>query len=1053
MEFANFKEVPKNKELIVPVYAALKELGSETKKDQLVMKVAEILNLSDELVNLPHNEKGGTTEFRYQINWAINYLSVYGAIVAEKPGSGVWKIADEFLNVPAEDLNVENIVKATGTKSKHNAEDRIAADYENAAQYVSEYIETTNYSFEYSNDAIEGFYSDFQKKYAPEILDKMTGEELLKYVFLSADSAKANMCYELEFKPEYKACFGNISGGSSYSYGLFKSEEKGTWVSGTNHNPKEISEQEAAVLAKEICSKLVEGAETIRNFELGYASDYDLLQKCLEDVIEPYASRIWVHKYYHMIFPDKFSVIHNDNMQKYMLCSLGIEPSSTLYGRSGQLTKIRKMSGFNAPVFEHAAAQKYGWHRYVFVADAENKKILDEWKATGIVTLPYKEIGSISDYKVKKQDFDKEKLKLKIAELVPSLSKSELGRWADGYIDFCKAEDGHIVVARLDKDLILIGTIIGDSYNYDTDNKIGCHTVKVNWIVDCPADTKLQVEEKEGVFYTVRNNKNLKYILQMLNGIKTVDKEIKEKVNRKMKNNSIKYPLNQILYGPPGTGKTYNVVKMAVDICDHDSENEKPSDYKAYLARYNELTDLGRIIFMTFHQSLGYEEFIEGIKPLPADEENDTKDVKYDVVPGKFKLFCEAARAIPEEEDSTLSLLSQYGIRPDAKVWKISLMGTYDNEVRKECLENGHVRIGWGKGERIYERFANKVKKGDIFISCWSANEFDAIGVVTSDVYDGNYEKTSDGNPYTATRDVTWISKKIHDIKPLNGDVSFTLSTIYKLWRVKVADILDIVEKDKGNVLTSKKTPKLEPYVFIIDEINRGNISKIFGELITLIEEPKREGADEAMSAILPYSPEPFSVPNNIYILGTMNTADRSIALLDTALRRRFEFVEMMPDSNVLEGIVIDGINVKDMLESINSRIEFFYDREHTIGHAYFTKLLTKENQKLENLAEIFKNKVIPLLQEYFYDDYEKIYYILGDNAKPEDKFRFVLEETKKVDKVFMGSGLDQVKTFGRRNDHVKYVLNKGDKTDSPYLHAESYKGIYMEVVSVSVEE
>jgi hypothetical protein len=203
-----------------------------------------------------------------------------------------------------------------------------------------------------------------------------------------------------------------------------------------------------------------------------------------------------------------------------------------------------------------------------------------------------------------------------------------------------------------------------------------------------------------------------------------------------------------------------------------------------------------------------------------------------------------------------------------------------------------------------------------------------------------------------------------------------------------------------------------KPCVFIIDEINRGNISKIFGELITLIEDTKREGMEEGVFATLPYSSEKFSVPKNVYIIGTMNTADRSIALMDTALRRRFKFEEMLPDTQVLRDLhadkVVDGemeLDVVEMLETINRRITYLYDREHTIGHAFFTGL--KNEPTVSRLSEIFKKSVIPLLQEYFYGDYSKIMLVLGDNGKSVDEHKFILAKEINAGAVFKGDCSD----------------------------------------------
>lgn len=222
-------------------------------------------------------------------------------------------------------------------------------------------------------------------------------------------------------------------------------------------------------------------------------------------------------------------------------------------------------------------------------------------------------------------------------------------------------------------------------------------------------------------------------------------------------------------------------------------------------------------------------------------------------------------------------------------------------------------------------------------------------------------------------------------------------------------------------------------YFFIIDEINRGNISKIFGELITLIESTKRAGMPEAASAILPYSGDEFSVPSNVYILGTMNTADRSIALMDTALRRRFQFVEMMPDSDVLRKIhadKVEDLDVAAMLDKINERIEYLYDREHTIGHAFFTDL--KDDATLVKLQSIFEKSVIPLLQEYFYEDYQKIQLVLGDNAKSDDSLKFIIDEKVIAKNIFKGNVEDVIDL-----PEKKYSINS-----KAFENINSYKEI-----------
>ncbi len=526
---------------------------------------------------------------------------------------------------------------------------------------------------------------------------------------------------------------------------------------------------------------------------------------------------------------------------------------------------------------------------------------------------------------------------------------------------------------------------------------------------------------------------------ELFEALESIDLPIIEKEQEKTMNG---FGLNTILYGPPGTGKTYNTVRIAVSICE-PGLNVDEMEYEDVFAKYKELKKEGRIEFTTFHQSYGYEEFIEGIKPVmvSADNDNQSKDIQYDVVPGIFKTFCKNAKKV------TISTNGATVEKTNPKVWCLMLDGTGESKLKNHCFTNNEIRIGWPKlPERItYETevdteftrsmllyFQDEMEIGDLVVIQKKNDNIDAVGIITSDyIYD---TQTFDGE-WPRKRTVKWMATGIDEnLYDLNGGKHLGRPTIYLLGRINADDIIKLVNgKSATETITVEQETK--PHVFIIDEINRGNISKIFGELITLIENTKREGMPEEASAALPYSGEQFSVPSNVYILGTMNTADRSIALMDTALRRRFDFVEMMPDVSVLDGITVssDGeeVNISRMLRTINQRIEYLYDREHTIGHAFFIKL--RNNNSKEVLADIFRNNVVPLLQEYFYEDYEKIQLVLGDNMKSSQDYKFIKDETYDVRKVFKGSpSVDNLDIVEK-----KYVIQ-----NSAFDNIHSYKEI-----------
>lgn len=501
--------------------------------------------------------------------------------------------------------------------------------------------------------------------------------------------------------------------------------------------------------------------------------------------------------------------------------------------------------------------------------------------------------------------------------------------------------------------------------------------------------------------------------------------DTKEGDDAKVSSRNNQISKNTILYGPPGTGKTYNVCNKALEIIDHEKYKDimdNPLKRDEVVREFNKLKEDGLIGFCTFHQSYSYEDFVEGLR--------SDRNGGFEPKDGIFKQICESASVKAQIE------LPKYEFdQNQISVHKMSLGDTSSKEdnIYEYCIKNNCISLGWGENidysncndresiKQIFKenfpessdnsfdinainRFKHIIQEGDLVIISQGNHKARAIGKITGDYYyDSNTEIR-----YNHFRKVEWLyNGEAIDVKRILKDKVFSQQSIYTFYNedLKFDNIKELIsEKPIEN--------KSKNYVLIIDEINRGNISKIFGELITLIEEDKRIGERNELKVTLPYSNESFGVPNNLYIIGTMNTADRSIALLDTALRRRFDFEEYMPNEELLSRDV-EGINVSKLLKTINARIEFLLDRDHTIGHAYFIK----ENLTFEDLVSIMKNKIIPLLQEYFYDDFEKIEMVLGGSGKAFNNNYLLNKTTIKASSLFKTN-----QTF-MYPDQVKYSV------------------------------
>lgn len=486
---------------------------------------------------------------------------------------------------------------------------------------------------------------------------------------------------------------------------------------------------------------------------------------------------------------------------------------------------------------------------------------------------------------------------------------------------YANAKENDIITLMDGNTVLAIGRIDG-GYKYNTNSPFN-HQRKVVWLKKNIKNFTIS-DGLQTTFYQLTNNTTINKINEFL-----MMKDISPTTEKK----NSKQPLNQVLYGPPGTGKTYKTKELAVMISNpdfiYDESWSVTERREEILKEYERLCEKGQIVFTTFHQSMSYEDFVEGIKPKTENEK-----VTYEVEDGIFKEISLKAsqKTISNFKDAYNQLLKEFS----------------DND-------NDFLILKTPKEKEFRVRL----------------NSNNNLSLFTTN-------KSSQQGTFTKEK----LEQHLYHENAFNG------------WEGYANAILNYL---KENFKLNNKGINHRNYTLIIDEINRGNVSAVFGELITLLEDDKRIGQKEAIKITLPYSKDEFGVPSNLYIIGTMNTADRSVEALDTALRRRFSFTEVAPNSELLKDRKVEEIALKTLLQTINDRIELLIDKDHKIGHSYFLNIET-----LENLKQTFKNKVIPLLEEYFFGDYGKIGLVLGDDfiklKEDEDKVSFAKNFTEKYE-------------------------------------------------------
>lgn len=759
--------------------------------------------------------------------------------------------------------------------------------------------------------------------------------------------------------------------------------------------------------------------EVEENFKtelVGLANNYDELQKRSEDntnlkkilellfEIVSYCDiqakdKIFYNKYDDNRVLAKASVRMNNWIEKLILYKFDTEKVS----RGSVLNAINYLLSprTNSTILSESHRQQISnnllgkeYDSMSFVKDLE--EYFTGYEVNMINNENYTHLLSIIIYSIKKDWFDE----------VVGLMASDGTGWQDGHIKEMKGNNAVIIwnskrPSGKNETLKYLRNIVdeGNTFNlyYSSRGKVNYKATVIDFVENQEQlDNKNWNEDQNILFYEDnftyyndgKKNAKIVFLVKTLEKIKPIEvskfkiyknydyptqdnitplkfepEDIDIEETQTKNNNTVKNTqhLNQILFGPPGTGKTYNSINRALEIIGEKIDGKTRKEIKDL---FDIKLETGEIVFTTFHQSMSYEDFIEGIKPIEPKKEG--LPVIYRVVDGIFKKICGKTFPFITGEMignyKVISLTSETITLQKPNGYHVSFTFKMLNGLIKYLKDNG-VSI---------KDFSGKVETDKIDKSIYPELE-----------------------PYI-----------------INGYENIIPSLLDRLSNTRHSN-----------------TPK----VLIIDEINRGSVSNIFGELITLIEEDKRLGENEALEITLPYSKEKFGVPSNLYIIGTMNTADKSVEALDAALRRRFHFEEMPPRYD-LECINYDyaGFKVSEILHTINMRIEKLLDKDHAIGHSYF---ILKDGETAEQrLRTSFSKCIIPLLQEYFYGDLGKIGLVLGKG--------FVRKkEWNEKDNSFANFEYDSISDFDERVLY-EFVDYTGKESASNFNKTEDSKNM-----------